>query len=62
MKLIKDIYLQKPLKMKTYLLIIYDKINKAKEIISEIKKLYNHKDFRYEKNNENKKILNIGIY
>jgi len=55
MKLIKDIYLQKLLKMNTYLLIIYDKINTTKKIISEIKKLYNHKDFSYEKNNDNKK-------
>ena len=64
MQLLKDIYSQEPLEIKSCLLIVYDKLNKTKEIIIEIEKLRNHNYFNYEENNnyENKKIENIKIY
>ena len=64
MQLLKDIYSQEPHEMKSCLLIVYDKLNKTKEIIIEIEKLPNHKYFNYEQNNnyENNKISNIQIY
>jgi len=64
MQILKDIYSREPLEMKSCLLIVYDKLNKTKEIIIEIGKLPNHKYYNYEENNDykSKKFLNIEVY
>ena len=64
-QLLKDLYSEEQLQMNSFLLFVYSKENKTKEVIIEIEKLPEHKYFNYEnKNNryENKKFPEVEIY
>ena len=64
-QLLKDLYSEDLPQMNSFLLFVYSKENKTKEVIIEIEKLPEHKYFNYEnKNNrhENKKFPEVEIY
>ena len=64
-QLLKELYSEEPFQMKSFLLFVYSKENRTKEVIIEIEKLPDHKFFDYEDNNnlhENIKFPEIEIY